>query len=234
MVICCYEEEKIILDSWDKLKKVLPSDYEVVLVNDGSTDKTADKLYSISANDKNIKVIDYTPNKGYGFALRQALASVTGDYIITMDADLAMDPGEVITSCLKGLEHYDMVICSRYLGVQADYPLRRRIASWGYRTLNKFLFGISVQDTQSGFIGFKRKVNDDIKLKSNSFSALLELITKTHRSNYSIQEIPVKFVHQTVSGETSVFKNAPKMLLDCLKVYKEVRNYDKSRTSKRS
>lgn len=226
IIVCCYNEEKIIEKSWKRLREVLrcfPEKFEIIFINDGSTDSTGKILHSISLKEKKVTYYGYQPNKGYGNALCEGLILTHGDFIITLDADLAMDPKAVINSCVywsnKG---YDMIICSRYKGIKPNYPLLRRIASEGYKLLNKRLLGIPVEDTQSGFIGFKKSILNNIKLKSKDFSILMELIIKAHRNNVKILEIPIQFIHSTISGETSILRAGPKMFLNSLKIWREL------------
>lgn len=228
IIICCFDEEPIIKNSWNRLRQALESfptkEFEIVFVNDGSTDNTLGLIRGIMETDKRIKAVTYPDNKGYGYALREGLSHATGDIVITMDADLAMNPKEVIASCLNWMNNKDMVICSRYKGIKPDYPLMRRIASWGYRKLNKLLFRIPFNDTQSGFIGFKKEILKGIELKSDDFSILMELIAKVYRNKWMIAEIPFKFIHSTASGQTSIWKSGPKMLKNTLKVWRGLKN----------
>lgn len=227
IIICCFEEEPIIKDSWNKLKQSLNSfptkEFEVIFVNDGSTDNSLGLIRDIMETDKRIKVITYPNNKGYGYALKQGLEFATGDIIITMDADLAMDPQSVIASCLDQINNYHIVICSRYKGIKPEYPLMRKIVSWCYRKLNKMMFKMPFEDTQSGFIGFEKKILSFIQLKSDDFSILVELIAKAYKAKCQIIEIPIKFIHGTLSGQTSIWKSGPKMFKNTISIWKELK-----------
>lgn len=218
IIVCCYDEEPVIQKTWDRLKQVLPEDSELIFVNDGSKDNTIFKLKEFQEQDKRVKVVDYMPNGGYGHALKEGLKVVQGDYIITMDADLAMDPKDIFSYC-EEITDEDLVVFSRFKDVKCEYPLKRRIFSWGYRTMNKILFSTPVNDTQSGFLCFKRTILDEIELKSEGFSILLELIIK--HKNKKIVEKGLKFTHSVESGETSVWEHVPKMLKESLRVWKE-------------
>lgn len=227
IIMPCYDEEPIIEKSYNKLQNVLKefpnNKFEIIFVNDGSNDRTGEILLKKSLKENNIGIISYKKNKGYGYALRKGLGLASGEIIITCDCDLAMPPNEVIASCLNWIKNgQDMVICSRYKGIKSEYPLARRIASWGYRTLNKTLFKFPFEDTQSGFIGFKKEVLEGIELKSNDFSILMELIVKVYKNKWQIMEIPVKFIHNTLSGETSIWKSGPKMFKNTLKIWREI------------
>lgn len=222
IIICCYDEEPIIEKSWEKLKEALKdyNDYEVIFVNDGSTDKTLIKLKEILKNNPDvIKILSYENNKGYGYALKSGINVSKGDYLILMDADMAMEPSKIVNYSHYFI-NYELLIFSRYLGIRPDYPAHRRIASWFYRRMNQFLFKIKVEDTQSGFLCIKRDILKDIKLECDDFSILMELIVKATRKNIKWQEVGVKFIHNTTSGQTSIFKSGPKMLKNSLRLKK--------------
>jgi len=221
IIICCYDEAPVLKNSWKRLKKVLPNGTEVIFVNDGSTDRTYEIIeHEIKYIPK--QVYSYAQNRGYGHALKQGLRLAKGN-IILMDADMSMDPKQVLQTCITGLNEHDMIICSRYKGIQPNYPFKRRFFSRCYYLLNRVLIGTPYRDTQSGFVGFKKKVLRDINLKSNDFSILLELISKVHFTHkYSIKEIPMKFKHKIKSGETSIIKNSPKMLWNSFRIWYDI------------
>lgn len=226
VIICCFDEELIIKKSWDKLNdalKLFPDDeFEIIFINDGSTDNTLKLLNELKNTNPSVRIASYEKNQGYGFALNLGIKNTTGDIIITCDCDMAMPPEQVIGVCRENLEKYDAVICSRYKGIKPDYPLMKRIFSWGYRKLNKMLFKIPFEDTQSGFIGFKKEILKGIELKSTDFSASMELIVKAYENKWQITEIPVKWVHDTTSGETSFLKAGPKMFMNSMRIWKEI------------
>ncbi len=221
VVIPCFNEEPIIERSFRRVKEVLEKgdvDYEIIIANDGSTDNSPRILSRIAAADPSLVFIDYQPNRGMGYACRQMYRRAAKDIVIQMDADLAMDPADTIPAFKRELESADCVVGSRYMGVKADYPLRRRIASRGYYLLNLLLFQMPLKDTQSGSFGIHREKLQALDLKSDGFEIHVEMFAKLIRKNCSIKEIPIRFVHQTESGEVSVLRSAPKMLMGSLRI----------------
>ncbi len=227
VVIPCYNEEIIIESTYHRVKQVLLrecEDFEIIIANDGSTDRSADLLRQIAATDPRVVFIDYRPNKGMGYACRQMYTCASKDLLIQMDADLAMAPEDTIPAFIGQLSQCHCIVGSRYLGVKADYPLRRRIASRGYYLINRVLFRFALKDTQSGFFGIRRSTLQSLKLYSDGFEIHVEMFAKLEREGYSIREIPIRFIHQTESGEVSVLRAAPRMLLGSVLIWHSLRS----------
>lgn len=222
IIICCFDEEAIIEKTYKKIRDIVRCiDYELIFVDDGSGDNTLDILEVIEKKDKRVRIVHYPINMGYGYALRYGLKKAKGDIIICLDADLSMDPFKVIQESFDRLDNWyiDMVIFSRHKGIKSNYPLKRKIASWGYRTWNRFWLDTQIRDTQSGFIAFKRKILKQIgSLRMNGFSGSLELIVKTLKEDFEVVEVPMKFKHKTESGETTILKHIIPMAVDTLKI----------------
>ncbi len=223
IVVPCFNEAAIIRKSAETLLTALSAlspEFEIIFCNDGSTDDTAALLDELQTQDKRIKAVGYTVNRGAGFAFRTAVAAARGDIVVHSDADLAIAPGEVVTQCLSLLRDSDIAVASRYAGVRADYPLRRRVPSMVYRALCKVLFGLSLSDFTSGSFGFRRSILETIApLEADGFEIYVELFSKAQRAGLRIVEFPARFVHDTSSGEVSVLASAPRQLANTIKVW---------------
>ena len=122
--------------------------FEIVAVNDGSTDKTLDEMKLIK--DSRLKVVSYEENKGKGYALKHGFSFVKGNVSTFMDADLDIHPKNLI-GFFKYLEEADMVIGSkRHKLSKVNYPVHRRFLSFFYHLFVNTLFKLNVKDTQSG------------------------------------------------------------------------------------
>jgi len=229
IVIPCYNEERIITHTAERLLEVLPchtESFEIVFANDGSTDRTDERLEELRKTHPCIKVTGYATNKGAGYAMRKAFEIASGDLLLHMDADLAMDLDGVCRKILRRLQHCDIAIASRYLGTRAQYPLRRRVPSLVYRWVYRALFGLLIHDAMSGFFGLRRSVLATIAaLEQNGFEVYLELFTKAKRHGLSIEEFPEKFVHDTSSGEISVIATGPRQLANTFRLWWRLRAY---------
>jgi glycosyltransferase involved in cell wall biosynthesis len=227
VVIPCYNEERIIGETAQRLLEVLPRHadrFEIVFANDGSTDKTGDCLQALRQTHACIKVTGYASNRGAGYAMRQGFATARGELIVHMDADLAIDPESVCRESLRRLQVSYIAIASRYAGTPADYPLRRRIPSLFYRSLYGALFQLEIKDAMSGFFGLRRSVLQAIgPLEQDGFEAYLELFAKARACGLSIEEYPERFVHETIAGELSVTATAPRQIAGTLRLWWRLR-----------
>jgi glycosyltransferase involved in cell wall biosynthesis len=221
ILIPCYNEEKVIENSYKKVKKALEKikiHYEIILEEDGSTDKTAEIFKSISKKDKFVKILSFPEKRmGLGWGWKKMFETATGDIAVICDADLTVDP-IIIKNLIKEMKNADIVIASRYLSkgkLSIKLPLRRKIPSRVYYLINKLLFRISVRDTQSGFQCFKKEVLKKIHLDSNGFEINLEMIVRAAKMGYKIKEIPAEYLHR-YHGHFSVLRHGPKTLLNTL------------------
>ncbi len=226
LTISCYNEEEIILNTYQKLiseMRKLNEAFEIIFCNDGSTDNTLMVLNRIKENGKNIKIISYYPNRGFGYASRQLYKATSGEVIIQMDADLAMKPEDTLPTFIREIKDADIIIGSRYTGIKAEYPLYRLIFSKLNLWLNKILFDCPFKDTNSGFYAMRREVLNKIRLICCDFEISAELFIKAKMNNFKIKEIPIKFIHKTEFGQINVIKHSLKILVDILKLWIDLR-----------
>ena len=228
VIVPCYNEEKIIARSVATLLEAVSacvSDFEILLSNDGSLDGTFDVIRGLADRHPQVRALGYDVNRGAGHAFRHALPHARGEYVLHMDADLAMEPLEVCQRFLAQFPTCDIVIASRYLGERADYPLRRRLPSRIYGVIFRTLFGIPIRDAMSGFFGFRRTILERLPpLRSDGFEVYVELFVAASRHGLRVVEIPLKFRHQTESGEVSVLRHAPRQLLNTLRIWRKLRS----------
>lgn len=196
VILPAYNEELVIADSIREVIQALADmEFEVIVVDDGSTDDTAEIAHQVEAVNACVQVVHYEPNRGKGYALKQGFAKSTGDLVAFLDADSDLHPRQIIT--LLDVMHEmraDVVIGSkRHRDSKLNYPIIRRVISWGYFTMARFLFGLPVHDTQTGIKLFRREVLDQILpgLQIEGFAFDLELLVAIHMYGYSIAEAPV-------------------------------------------
>lgn len=221
VAIPCYNEEAIIEASYRRVKDTCEaqgSAYEIIFGDDGSTDATLKKLEEIAGKDPTVRVTSHFPNRGCGFTYREMYAAARGEIIIQMDADLAMPVEVTIPTLLEALKDADMAVGSRYVGVKADYPLKRVIFSRGYTYLIRALFNLNVVDTQTGFLAFYRRILPALDLRVDGFEILVELIAQTNYAGFKIVEVGLPWIHDTTSGETEVWGESVRMLMGTLRL----------------
>ena len=152
VVVPAYDEETAIEDCLRELQAVLAAldrESELIVVDDGSTDQTAERARSLG-----IRVIALPENRGYGAALKTGIEKARFDTIVITDAD-GTYPAKEIPALLELSEQYDMVVGAR-LGANAAIPLVRRPAKWFLTRLASYLAGRSIPDLNSGMRVLKR------------------------------------------------------------------------------
>lgn len=198
VIIPAYNEEKSILDTISKLKKTLKSlPYEIIVVNDGSNDRTGFILRRIHG----IKVINHAVNKGYGASLKSGLRIVQGEWIIITDAD-GTYPISDIPRLLKHIPRNDMVVGAR-TGRKVYVPLLRRPAKWMLRIVARVVTGIRIPDLNSGLRVFRK----DMAMKfwglfPQGFSFTTTLTIAALVNNYDVKYIPINYFKR--KGKSSI------------------------------
>jgi len=170
--------------------------WELIVIDDGSTDDTFQKTAQLVEQYPGQLIVKKNPfNLGKGRAIKKALHYVTGDYVVFLDADMDLHPNQVQTLFdIMRLDNADIVIGSKlHPNSVVDYPLQRRIFSFGYYLLVKLLFNLPCHDTQTGLKLFKvevlRKVFPRILVKKYAFD--LEVLVNAHHLGYCIIEAPI-------------------------------------------
>jgi len=192
VVIPIYNEQNAIVDVITKIQTTLDNakiEYEIIAVNDGSTDNTRNILDNFK--DK-ITVIHHPYNKGYGAALKTGIKKSKFDYICIIDADNTY-PVEEIPKMHSYLNEYDMVVGAR-IGTSVDIPFAKRFAKIFINKLANYLVGTKIPDLNSGLRIFKKQAainNLNILPSGFSFTTTItcammsgDYFVKFHRINY--------------------------------------------------
>ena len=173
----------------------LDQPFEVIVVCDGSTDGTADCARLVV--DDRVMVLSYPENMGKGHAICHGIEQARGRLIGWLDADLDIDP-EVIVAAVRRFEQepVDAVIGSkRAPGSAVDYPLLRRVYSWGFQQLIRVLFRVNVRDTQVGAKVFRREMLETVEplLLVKAYAFDLEVIAVGAEFGFDrVAEIPIR------------------------------------------
>jgi len=193
-VVPAYNEEEVIGKFLDALVRDLPHDgsYEVVIVNDGSIDRTREMVLEVSARHPWIRLVDHDGNKGLGKALETGIAAAKGDIIVTMDSDLTHPPA-MIKDLVKGIEGVDVCIASRYVkgGGMEDVPAWRIVVSRAANLFFDLIFWTSIQDLSSGFKAYRAAYLKQAPIVSAGFECQLEIILYFIRNGLKHREIPL-------------------------------------------
>ena len=203
IIMPVYNEEKFVAQA---IKKVMAVNFgkfrkELIVVNDGSTDGTSEKLKNsktlkIKAKGDTIKVISPRKNQGKGAAIRRGLLEITGDVVVIQDADLEYDPRELLI-LLKPIVDgdADVVFGSRFMG---DRP--HRVLFFWHMVANNFLTVISnmctninLTDMETGYKMFTAKVAKKLNLQENRFGLEPEFTAKVSRMGVRIYEVGISY-----------------------------------------
>ncbi|MFB3853313.1 MAG: glycosyltransferase family 2 protein [Vicinamibacterales bacterium] len=179
----------------------LTSDYEVIVVNDGSSDATALVADELSELYPQVRVIHHEKNRGYGGALRSGFEAATKDLIFYTDGDAQYDPREMVLLWAEMRPGIDLV--NGYKISRSD-PLHRIVIGRLYHHAVKRLFGLRVRDVDCDFRLLRRSIFDRVKLEKNSGVICLEMMKKIHDAGFTIAEVPVHHFHRAY-GKSQFF-----------------------------
>ena len=197
-------------------------DYEILVVSDGSKDKTVEIVRGLTPVIKNLRLIDNKENNGKGYVVRQGMLEAKGDFRLFTDADNSTSIDQVEKMWPYFKEGYDIVIGSRDVkGAVLDPPqdLLRRFVGEAFKLFRKIIVGLwEAEDTQCGFKCFTKKAAENIfpKCKINRFAFDPEFLIIGKSLGYKIKEIPVYWRNDPESKVK--FKSMVKMSLDLLQI----------------
>ncbi|MBI2577414.1 MAG: glycosyltransferase family 2 protein [Candidatus Wildermuthbacteria bacterium] len=225
VIIPSYNEEKRLpktLKAVDEYLKKQDYDYEILVVNDGSKDKTADVVHEFGASIKNLRFVDNKKNHGKGYVVRQGMLEAKGKYRVFMDADNSTSVDHVGLMWPLFGQGKDIVIGSRDLK-ESVIPVRQ---PWWRERLGD-IFNLIVQftsglwgmwDTQCGFKGFTEKSAVDVFSGAvvDRWAFDVELLVIAKKRGYSIAEIPVTWINDASSKVT--LKGMIRMLFEVLQI----------------
>lgn len=177
----------------------LGASWELVIINDGSTDGTAERADALAAALPGVRVLHHAANQGLGGVYRSGFAAARGDYLTFFPADGEF-PAAILAQFLPLMAQADMVL--GYLD-QPDLPAAARVLAWGERLLYRLLFG-SLPRFQ-GVLMFRRTLLEAIPLTSTgrAWTVLMELILRAHRRGYRLISVPTA-LRPRLSGESKV------------------------------
>jgi len=173
--------------------RTLTPDYEVIVVNDGSKDRTADVLDELARLYPQVRVVHHEKNRGYGGALRTGFATATRELVFYTDGDAQYDPAEMTALWRRFDDSVDLV--NGYKISRSD-PLHRIVIGRVYHHTVKLLFGLTVRDVDCDFRMMRRSIFEKVRLEKNSGVICLEMMKKITDAGFRIAEVPVHHYHR--------------------------------------
>ena len=228
LIIPVYHQEKTIKrdieDVLDAMQAV-KTDFEIIPVIDGELDRSYTEAKKVK--DKRVHVVGYRTNHGKGYAVRYGFSHATGDVIGFKDAggDLKAKALPLMLAQFE-FQQADIIIGSkRHPESKIEYPLSRKILSWGYQQFTRLLFGLNVTDTQVGMKIYRRKVLENVlpRLLVKKFAFDIEILAVAYHLGYrKIYEAPIE-INLVFSKSSihlkSLFRVITNMLIDTMAVF---------------
>ena len=201
IIIPCFNEVLTIERVISNVKNYVKSyDYEIIIVDDGSTDGTREKLNNLDKT--NIKVCLNEKNFGKGYSVRRGIELSSKEIVLVQDADLEYDPSDY-EKLLKPIikNGADVVFGSRFVGSSEKRVLYfwHRLGNLFLTVLSNMCSNLNLTDMENGYKVFKKKSIKDINLKENRFGFEPEITAKISKKKLRIYEVGVKYYGRTYS-----------------------------------
>lgn len=227
-IVCAFNEEQNIEDTVKSIRDAINDSaknekYEIIIVNDGSSDKTKEKILFLQKKFSNIYCIENTQNLGYGKSLIKGLNSVTFSKFMVIPGDNDL-PKNTISIGLRNINKADLVML---FPINTDNRSKiRNIVSIIFNLFYLIFFDTYVNYINSPAV-FPTEIVRKLNLKSNRFSIISEMITKLLHSNITYCEIPTFFAKSLRKRRTVTLKNLYDVLTSFVKIYIDIKIRDK-------
>jgi dolichyl-phosphate beta-glucosyltransferase len=225
VVVPAYNEERRLGETlpivWAYLHDHFP-DFELIVVDDGSSDATARVVESFARVHRGVKLVSYRPNRGKGFAVRTGILEAEGPLVLFSDADLST-PIEGVEALLSRIDAgSDVAIGSRAVpgsDLKVRQPWYRELAGRSFNRLAQLLATPGLRDTQCGFKLFRRHAARDVfgRLVEDGFSFDIEALHVAIRLGYEVTEVPVQWMHREGS-KVRLLRDSARMFLALIRV----------------
>jgi glycosyltransferase involved in cell wall biosynthesis len=199
-----------------KVAGTLTPDFEVIVVNDGSSDETPKILDELARlYPDHVRIVHHPQNRGYGGALRTGFRTASKELVFYTDGDYQYDPAEMSLLWAKMADDVDWVNGWK---ISRSDPLHRIIIGRVYHHMVKLLFGLMVRDVDCDFRLMRRRIFDVVQLEKNSGVICLEMMKKFQDAGFRVAEHPVHHYHRSYGK--SQFFNFPRIFRTAVDVLK--------------
>ena len=196
VIIPAYNEEQTIRQVLESVQS-LPFEKQIIVVNDGSTDKTY-KILQKYADEFEITIVNCEKNSGKGFAIRSGIPYVKGKIVVIQDADMELSPTDIV-ELVRPLktEAAKVVYGSRFLNGRQNASLQNYIANRILAVYTNILYGSKITDESTGYKAFTSDVIRKLNLTCEGFEFCPEVTAKLLRAGFQIHEVPVSYFPRT-------------------------------------
>lgn len=213
IIVPAHNEEENLQHLMDELVPVLlqydeTKDFELVLVNDNSTDRTPEIIEELGSKNPRIRPVHRHSSPGFGNAVKEGFRNASGDIIIPVMGDLSDDPHDIPKLVQKIEEGYDIAYGSRFTegGATEGYPKAKMVANRAFNNMVRLLFGIRHKDLTNAFKAYRKEVLERIgidNLEATGFDLTVEIPLKAHIMGFTSAEVPVTW-HGRERGEAKL------------------------------
>ncbi len=197
----CYNEQGNIRRVAEQAIQVLEglgADYEVIIVNDGSSDDTGRIADRMAVERKRVRVIHHAHNLGYGAALQSGFRAATKELVFYTDGDGQFDLAE-LPPLLPLIQEYDIISCYR---VNRQDNIARKISGWLWTRVTGLVFSLNLRDIDCAFKLYKRAIFDNIQMESTGALIDTEILARAARKGYTITQRGVHHYPRTAGRQT--------------------------------
>ena len=211
-MIQAHNEDAVIGKTIVAIEKQVAIDYEIVVVDDHSSDNTSGEVKALIEKFPNIRLVENDRERGFANALTKGFSVSNSEFVIPVMADLCDDPLTINEMYIKAVKGYDIVCGSRYMkgGTKlGGPPIQAFFSRFVGRSL-KYIIGIPTSDASNSFKLYRKKVLDSIKSKSKGFEISMEITLRAYFAGYSITEVPTVWKGREIGkSKFYIFKVAP-------------------------
>jgi glycosyltransferase involved in cell wall biosynthesis len=182
--------------------------HEIIIVNDGSDDATAETTREVARTEPRVKLIDRRAPHGVGHALRDGYAAATGEYILSMDCDFRLIVPELRDLFDAIAEGCDGAIGSRFSreSILVNYPFAKILANRGFHLAVRLLLSRRVRDVSNNLKLYRGDILRELEITRPDFAANVETGLKPMLAGYDIREVPISWIDRTTEMGTSSFR----------------------------
>ena len=205
------------------------ADYEIIIVDDASTDDTPTIAARIAAEDPHVKVVVHPENRKLGGSMKSGFANATGDIILYTDADLPFDMHDV-HKAMRLLRYYEADVVSAYRFDRTGEGYVRTVYSTFYNMMVRVMFGVRMRDINFAFKLCRARIFEHVDLKSEGSFIDAELVVKAHKYGYNVIQFGVDYFPRTRGVSTLSSPGViVKILREALALRREIRRIAKVR-----